>query len=124
MEPGLHSHEKKYILPAQMSKIWKEMDFVRKDGWKEVAGGLIRANLENLYDIASAARAPEHGEDIAFLGDQRWSCWMTTGPINAATNQRWCRQIARQTRRTAREPNPRAASAKSSVQPILASEVV
>ena len=64
--------------------MWKEMDFDRKDDWKETASGRVRAELENLYDIASTARAPEHAEDIALLEDQRWSCCITICAINAA----------------------------------------
>ena len=46
MEPGLYSHEMKDMLLAQMSKMWKERHFVRKDGWKEIAGGRIRAKMD------------------------------------------------------------------------------
>ena len=73
-----------------MSNIRKELNFNEK----RMAGSqlvyiCIRVKLDNLYDIASAARAPEHAEDVTFLEDQRLACWMTISPINAVTNQRY-----------------------------------
>ena len=42
--------EQKDILLAQMSKMWKEMDFVRKDGWQLVDfGSRIRAKLSPVH---------------------------------------------------------------------------
>ena len=35
---------------------------------EEAAGGKIRAKLENMYDIASAVRAPGHADDITCFG--------------------------------------------------------
>ena len=66
-------------------------ELVMKNGWKEPAGGQMRANLKILFDIASAARAPGQAEDITLLEGRRLARWMGTGPINAVTTQRWCR---------------------------------
>ena len=63
---SIHS-KRKDIRLVQMSKMWKEMDFIRKDGSNEAAGGQIRASLEHLYATASAGRAAEHMEDITYL---------------------------------------------------------
>ena len=73
-----------------------EGDELRQGKWlKETAGDRFVPNWK-IYMIS--LRLPEcqsNAEDIAFLEDQRWACWMTINPINAATTELWFPRIAR-----------------------------